>query len=206
MKNRLIIIGASGHGKVIANIAKLNGYKEIAFLDDDTSKRNNEIYTVLGTSKEIGKFIDDNTDFIVGIGNNTVRKKISTFMEELDIIQPVLIHPTAVIDESVTIGEGTVVMANVVVNAYAKIGKYCILNTSATIDHDCVLGDYVHISPGVNVAGTVNIGNNCWICIGCAIANNLSICNDVIIGAGTTIIRNIEEPGKYVGIPLRRLD
>ena len=127
-------------------------------------------------------------------------------LKERDIKLPILIHPSAVIDETVEIGEGTVFVANAVINAGTKVGKNCIINTSASVDHDCIVEDCVHVSPGVHIAGGVHIGKRTWVGIGSSVINNINIYDDVIVGAGTTIIKHIERPGKYVGMPLRRLD
>ena len=186
MNERLIIIGASGHGKVVADIAELNGYKEIAFLDDDRSKKNNGKYKVIGTCSDIDKFIDDH-DFFVAIGNNKIRKRITQILLDKDIIQPVLIHPNAIVDKTVLIKEGT----------------GCIINTASSVDHDCMIKDYVHISPGVHIAGTVKVGENTWIGTGTSVINNISIADDCIIGAGTVVIDDISNCGTYVGAPAR---
>lgn len=204
MKDRLVIIGASGHGKVIADIAKLNGYQEIIFLDDDLSKRKNGLYDVVGTTKDIDKYLEK-YDFIIAIGNNEIRKKITKQLDTKNIIQPVLIHPSAVVDATVTISSGTVVMANTAINADTKIGKGCIINTAATVDHDGNIADFVHLSPGVHIAGTVNIGANTWVATGASIINNLDICNDCIIGAGAVVVKDIKEQGTYIGVPARRI-
>lgn len=202
MKNKIVIIGASGHGKVIANIARLNGYKEILFLDDDQSKKKNGVYDVVGTTQDIAQY-KEQYDFIVAIGNNEIRKKITEQLDDKNIMQPVLIHPSAVIDPTVTVTEGTVVMANAVINADTKIGKGCIINTAATVDHDGNIANFVHLSPGVHIAGTVNIGANTWVATGVSIINNLDICDNCIIGAGAVVVRDIKEQGTYVGIPAR---
>lgn len=204
MNKKIVIIGASGHGKVVADIARLNGYEEIHFLDDDTSKKRCGKYLVVGTSKNIAQYKDD-YDFIISIGSNKIREKISDFLEKAGIRQTVLVHPSAVIDETVNIGEGTVVMANAVINAEVKIGRSCIINTASSIDHDCIIEDYVHVSPGVHIAGTVSIGKSTWLGIGTTVINNLSICANCIIGAGSTVIKDIKEVGTYVGSPSRRL-
>jgi len=207
MCKKLIIIGASGHGKVIANIAELNGYTEIYFLDDDKSKTMNGKYNIIATTHDIDKYISQGDyEFFIGIGNNEIRKKIYEMLKSSSAIIPSFIHPQSVIDSSVIIDEGTVIMANAVINSSTKIGKCCIINTASTVDHDCIIGDFTHISPGVHIAGTVNIGKNCWIGVGCSVINNLKIYDDVTVGAGTTIIGDIKESGKYVGLPLRRLD
>ena len=204
MNKDVIIIGAGGHGKVIADIAKLNGYKEIYFLDDDINKHKIGEYQIIGTSKDIDKY-KEKYDFIVGIGNNKIRKKFSLKLNERKIKQPSLIHPSAVIDQTVNIGQGTVVMSNVVINADSKIGNGCIINTSSSIDHDCLISNYTHISPGVHIAGNVYIGEETWLCIGSVIINNITIGSNIIVGAGATVINSIDENGIYVGIPAKRM-
>lgn len=203
MNKKIVIIGASGHGKVVADIAKLNGYDEILFLDDDKSKTSCGKYQVVGTSKDIKKYRA--YDFIIAIGNNKIREKISDTLEKENIKQSVLIHPSAVIDETATINEGTVVMANAVINASVQIGRSCIINTASSIDHDCIIEDYVHVSPGVHVAGAVTIGRSTWLGIGSTVINNLEICANCIIGAGSTVIKDIKEEGTYIGSPAERI-
>lgn len=203
MNKKIVIIGAGGHGKVVANIAKLNGYEEILFLDDGGDKKINGLYPVVGTTSEIGNYKD--YDFIVAIGNNQVRNKITTNLYDNSYKVVTLIHPTAVIDETVIIGDGSVVMANAVINAYAKLGKGCIVNTAATIDHDDVLEDYVHVCPGANVAGSTTIGYESWVGIGSSVINNVTIAPKCMIGAGTVVVNNLLETGTYVGVPAKKI-
>ena len=202
MCNKLMIIGAGGHGKVVANIAKLNGYKEIYFLDDDILKKYIGKYQIIGTTKDIDKYKEE-YDFFVAIGNNDIRKNISLKLSNLNVRQPILVHPTAVIDETVQLSEGTVVMANAVINADTKISKGVIINTGATVDHDCTIDQFTHVCPGVHIAGTVNIGKNVWIGIGCTIINNVSVCDNCLIGAGSVVVKNIVYQGIYIGIPCK---
>ena len=204
MKDKFVIIGASGHGKVIADIAKLNGYQEIIFLDDDITKTKNGKYDVVGTGKDIDKYLDQ-YDYFVAIGNNSIRKQITEKLEDKKIIQPVLIHPAATVDETAKISSGTVVMANAVINADMCIKKGCIINTAASVDHDCKLEDYVHLSPGVHIAGTVSIGERTWIGAGTTVINNIIITDNCVIGAGSTVIKDIEEIGVYAGVPVRKI-
>lgn len=200
----LVVIGASGHGKVVADIAKSNDYTNIIFLDDDISKKNVGNYLVLGTTDDVDDYIND-YDFIVAIGDNEIRKRITIFLEKKEAKFPILVHKTAIIGSEVEIGNGTVVMPSVVVNASTKIGKHCIINTSSSIDHDNIIENYVHISPGVHTAGNVHIGENTWIGIGSTVINNVSIESNVIIGAGSVVVKNIENRGIYVGVPTRRI-
>ena len=117
-----------------------------------------------------------------------------------------MIHPSAVIGTDVEIGIGSVVMAGVVINSSTKIGKGCIVNTSSSLDHDNIIEDYVHISPGVRTAGSVSIGKLTWIGIGSVVSNNVNIYSSCKVGAGAVVVKDITEPGTYVGVPVRRVD
>lgn len=197
---KLIIIGASGHGKVIADIAVRNGYEDIVFLDDDESVKECGGYLVIGKSTEAGKI---DTDVIVGIGNADVRKRIQESIPNEKLVT--LIHPDTVVAEDVVIGKGTVVMAGAVINPGVRIGKGCIINTCSSVDHDCVVGDYVHIAVGSHLCGTVSVGSGTWIGAGATVSNNISICPDCMIGAGAVVVKNIVEAGRYVGLPAKKI-
>lgn len=199
--NRLIIVGAGGHGKVIADNAVKNGYTDICFVDDHAVGVCMG-FPIIGTGEVLAELNDGKTDFVIGIGNNAVRKKIS---EKYDINWITLIHPSAQIAMNVSIGKGTVVMANVVINVCTTIGEHCIINTSAVVEHDNVVGDYVHISPGAKLSGTVTVGKHTWIGTGASIINNVDICDSCIIGAGTVVVKGIKESGTYVGVPARNI-
>lgn len=198
---KLAIIGASGHGRVIADIAKKNGYKEIVFLDDDESIHECGGYPVIGKSSEAGTI---DADVIVGIGNADIRKRIQESVSEEKLVT--LVHPNAVVAEDVVMGTGTVVMAGAVINSGTHIGKGCIINTCSSVDHDCAVGDYAHIAVGCHLCGTVIVGNGTWIGAGATVSNNVSICSDCMIGAGAVVIKNIAEYGTYVGVPVRRMN
>ena len=191
---KLTIIGAAGHGKVVANIARLNGYDEIEFLDDNESLTNCSGYPVVGKSD-----MDINGDMFVAIGNAKNREQLSNKSRLIT-----LIHPAAVIADDVEIGAGTVVMAGAVINSGTKIGCGVIVNTSSSIDHDCFIGDYAHVSVGSHLCGTVTIGSKAWIGAGATVINNVSIKEDCIIGAGAVVIRDVTETGTYIGVPARK--
>ena len=197
---KLAIIGASGHGKVVADIARRNGYSEIVFLDDDERIRECGGYSVIGKSSEAGTI---DADIIVGIGNADIRKRIQETIPHEKLVT--LIHPDAVIAEDVEIGAGTVIMAGAVINPGARIGKGCIINTCSSVDHDCEVGDYVHIAVGSHLCGTVTVGHGTWIGAGAIVSNNVSICPNCMIGAGAVVIKEIKESGIYVGVPAKRV-
>ncbi len=198
--NKLIIIGASGHGKVVADIAKKNGYTEIVFLDDSEYVTECGGYPVVGRSADVNKI---DADVVVAIGSAEIRKLIQESIDESRITA--LIHPDAVVAEDVEIGAGTVVMAGAVINPGVRIGKGCIVNTCSSVDHDCAVGDYVHVSVGAHVAGTVTIRENTWIGAGATVSNNVTICSGCMVGAGAVVIKDISEPGTYVGVPAKKV-
>ena len=194
MKN-VVILGAGGHAHVIADIIKANGNSVVAFLDDDLSQPD-----CSGPISDYTKFKD--CEFVIGIGNGLVRKDLSS----LNLKWHIAVHPSAVVSESVTLGDGTVVMPKAVINARSRIGKHSIINTGAIVEHDNVIGDFSHVSVGVKMGGTVHIGNNVMLGIGSIVKNNITICDDVVVGAGALIIHDITESGTYSGTPAKKND
>ncbi|WP_413382768.1 acetyltransferase [Alkalihalobacillus sp. 1P02AB] len=205
MKKKLLIIGASGHGKVVADIAlRMNKWDKIAFLDDDKSISNSMGLKVVGKSSEVSHYLSDH-DIFIAVGNNDIRKAIQNKLEAKGASIPTLIHPKAIIGNSVKLAIGTVIMAGVVINSYTTIGKGCIINTGATIDHDNLIEEFVHISPGVHLAGTVTVGQGSWLGIGSVVSNNISIAKCCKVGAGAVVVKDISETGTYVGVPVRKI-
>jgi len=204
-KNRLLIIGASGHGKVVADIAiKMNKWQSISFLDDDEFIKTSMELEVIGKTADAFTYKDE-ANFFVAIGNNVTREKIQEKLINEGLTVVTLIHPSAVIGSDVVIGDGTAVMAGVVINSSSRIGKGCIINTSCSLDHDNVIEDYVHISPGTNLAGAVRVGKGSWIGIGSIVSNNVNIASGCKVGAGAVVVKDITETGTYVGVPVRRV-
>ena len=196
---KIVIIGASGHGKVAADIALKCGYTDIVFLDDNISIKNCGRHSVVGSNDRVE---DINGDVIVAIGNSAARRRIQESIEEERLA--VLINPDAVVAEDVTIGSGTVVMAGTVINPGSMIGRGCIINTCASVDHDCKLGDYVHVAVGAHLAGSVEVGDETWIGAGATVSNNIEICGRCMIGAGAVVVKDIEEAATYLGVPARQ--
>ncbi len=197
----VIIIGAGGHARVIADIVRCRGDRVLGFLDDFAQEGIGEI-PVLGAVKSYANY--PGACFIVGIGNAAVRRKVAESME--GVAWYTAIHPAAVVsDMNVSIGPGTAVMAGAVINPGAAIGEHCILNTAAVVEHDNRIGDFAHISVGAKLAGTVTVGEDTWVGIGAVVSNNVSICGGCFIGAGAVVVKSITEPGTYVGVPARRM-
>ena len=201
MNNRLIIIGAGGHGKVIADNAIKNGYTDICFVDDHATGICMG-FPVVGTGADVSSLDDGKTDFVIAVGNNGIRKRIA---EAHDVNWVTLVHPSAQIGAYVSIGKGTVVMAGAIINPCASIGEHCIINTGAIVEHDNVIGDYVHISPNAALGGTVWVGERTHIGIGTVVKNNIRICGGSTVGAGAVVVKNIEHPGTYIGVPAKEM-
>ncbi len=196
MSKSIYIYGASGHGLVVADVAKSCGYEDIVFLDDDKSKG----FLAFDDIKE-------NIDYHIafGIGNNQIREKLYKKVKENGFSTPILIHPSSIISSSAKIEEGTVVMPNVVVNAKAYIGKCVILNSSCVVEHESIIGDYVHISPKVAIAGDVKIGDFTHIGIGSSVIQCLEIGKNSIIASGSVIKKNIADFKKAYGTPCKEI-
>lgn len=199
MKRQLVIIGAGGHGKVTADLAKKLGYERILFLDDAL------IQGVEGKVSEFVRYVGC-SDFFVAIGNNMVRKRIAEELKSKGAVLVSLIHPNAVVSDNVRIGKGTVVMAGAVVNTDTVLGDGVIVNTCASVDHDCCVGDYVHVAVGAHVCGAVTVREYTWIGAGATLINNISICEKCVIGAGAVIVHSINAEGTYIGVPGRKLN
>ena len=202
MCNRLVIIGAGGHGKVIADIALKRGYTDIVFADDNAGGLCMG-FPIICKSTDVQKLNDGQTDFVIGIGNNGVRKRIA---EQHKINWVTLVHPSAQIGVNVKIGLGTVVMAGAIINSCATVGSHCVINTGAVVEHDNTLEDYVHISPRAALGGTVRVGEGAHIGIGAIVKNNIEICGKCTIGAGAVVIGNLAQVGTYIGIPARKIN
>lgn len=203
--NKLTILGASGHGKVIADIALLNGYDEIVFLDDDISIKALGKFPVVGKTTDTEGLKNDGYDFFVGIGNASIRQRMQNKLVKDGCSITTLIHPKSSIAYDVTIGFGSVIMAGAVINPGSTIGEGCIINTGASVDHDNIIGDFSHISVGAHTAGTVTIGKRSWLGIGAIVSNNITIGNDCMIGAGAVVVKDLKEVGTYVGVPANKI-
>lgn len=191
----LYLYGASGHGKVIAEIAEEHGVIIKAFIDNDITKKTIYDYMV------IHEMPNELSNIIICIGNNQIRKSIAEQNNKLFF--PILIHPSANISKRATIEAGSVAMAGVSINCDVNIGKHCIVNTNASIDHDCKIGDFVHISPNVALAGNVTIGEGTHVGIGACVIQGVKIGKWCTIGAGAVIIKDIADGCTVIGNPGR---
>jgi UDP-N-acetylbacillosamine N-acetyltransferase len=205
---KLIIWGASGHARVVADIIRLSGVYAIAgFIDDVHPERAGESFegsTILGGRETLADSLGSGvTHLIAAFGDCKERLKISRFAAEQGFVLGTAIHPSAVVAASSHIGAGTVIAANAVVNPATTIGDGVIVNTSASIDHDCRIGNGAHVSPGACLAGGVSVGDCAWIGIGAAIADGRKIGDRAIVGAGAVVVDDIPPDVVAYGVPAR---
>lgn len=204
-KPQLAILGASGHGKVVAETAELLGYECVFFDDTYPEKHSNEVWPVVGTSADLFERFSEFSGVVVAIGNNAIRAQKIAEIQKTGAVLPSLIHPKAIVSEYAEIGEGSVVFAGVVINAFVRVGAGAILNTSCTIDHDCLLGDAVHISPGAHLAGGVTVADYVWVGLGASIKQQADIAANALVGAGAVVLNDVAAGAVVVGNPAKPL-
>ena len=190
--SKLIIIGAGGHGRVVADAAN----RECVFVDKEAGDQKGVL-----AMEDLSSLQQNDDEVIVGIGDNNTRMKVLSGLSNIATV----VHEDATVSESATLGDGTVVFARAVVNPNASVGRGCIINTAATVDHDCVLEDGVHISPGAHVGGGVSIGTCSWIGIGASVKHGVKIGDNVIVGASAAVVNDIRDGVTVVGVPAREL-
>lgn len=201
MKN-IIIVGSSGHAKVIMDIIeKENKYKLIGLLDRFRKEGESTLgYKILGIEEELPRLIDEYNiaGVIIGIGDNSVRSKVAMNIRELCPDLPFLstVHPNATIATDVSIGEGTVIMAGACINSSCEIGEFCIINTNASLDHDSKMGDYASLAPGVTTGGKCRIGNLSAITLGVTVLDRVTIGENTVVGSGALVLKDL--PGNVL--------
>lgn len=207
-KNRLILVGGGGHCKSVIEAAESAGYQILGVLDLPEEVGKEVLSTkVIGTDDDILAYVDK-AEFVITVGfikNPAIRIKLYNKIKEAGGKLATVIASTAYVSKYAEIGEGTVVLHQAFVNAGAKVGKNVILNTMTDVDHDAVIGDFTHLSAGVLVAGEAKVGDRCFCGIGSTIQHTRTVTSDVILGAGTLVVKDISEPGVYIGSPAKLL-
>jgi sugar O-acyltransferase (sialic acid O-acetyltransferase NeuD family) len=206
MTRRLAILGAGGHGKVVADTAMESGWQDLMFFDDAADlPRLVGGWPVVGGSGDLIGALGGFAAVVVAIGNNRVRLDKTRGLIAAGAAAVSLVHPRAYVARDVKVGPGTVVLAGAVVQPGSCLGAAVIVNTGATIDHDCVLGDGVHVCPGTNIAGFVSVGECAWLGIGCSVRQTLTIGAGSVVGGGAAVVAPVPEGATVVGVPARSL-
>ena len=207
MSKELAIVGASGHGKVVADVAEQLGFI-IKFYDDaHPNKTTIDHWPILGSTSDLIASYHKNVELfnnvIVAIGNNDIRCQKIKQLQDKGFNLITLIHPSALVSRYAEIENGTVIFPRAVINAFARIGLGAIINTGSIVEHDCIVGDYAHISPNVSLSGGVEVGSKCWIGVGSQVKQLVKIGNNTIIGAGSTVLSDIPSDVTAVGSPAK---
>lgn len=204
MFDKIVLIGYSGHGLVVTDAALKAGMSLKFYADRHPIVENPFNLSYLGFEGD-EKFTGWNSDykFVLGVGDNNVRKAITLRISEHNGQMINVIHPDSSISDMVNMGFGNFVSRRVAINPLVEIGNYCILNTGCIVEHECKIGDGVHIAPGAVLAGNVEVGNLTFVGANSVIRQGVKIGSNVIIGAGSVILKNVEDNQKVVGNPGR---
>jgi sugar O-acyltransferase (sialic acid O-acetyltransferase NeuD family) len=202
----LVVFGAGGHGKVVADVARSAGFALAAFVDDAPSRVGTAIWDlpVLGWER----FLDERERwpgavFAMGVGDNAARERCQERVEAAGFEAVAAVHARATVAPTARIGAGSVLMAGAVVNPDAVLSRGCIVNTGAVVEHDCRLGGFVHLSPNAALGGAVEIGERTHLGLGAVALPGVRIGKDVRVGAGAVVHRDVADGLTVVGVPAR---
>lgn len=205
---RIIILGAGGHARVIADIVIRQRRPLIGFMDDRVRGPVNG-FPCLGPISDLDAVVsslgEGHVSLVVGIGDNHTRyrvvERVSPIVVKHQMTFTTVIDPSAIISAHAQLGPGTVVMPNAVVNSGARVGSHTIINTAATVDHDCIIEDFVHLSPGVHLAGNVTVQCGAHLGIGAVAIPGVRIGSWTVVGAGSVVVREIPDRVVAYGVP-----
>lgn len=197
----VVVLGGSGHAKVVIATLSGQGIRNLVALDDDPEKQGRAILGVQICGSLENVLAYPGWQAIIAIGDNTVRAAVARRIPCAS--WTCAIHPTAFVDCSAQIGEGTVIFAGAVVQPDSTIGRHVIINTGATVDHDCSIGDYAHLAPGVNLGGQVSIGEGAFLGVGARVIPGVHIGAWTTVGAGAVVIRDVPEHAMVAGVPAK---
>ena len=201
---KLAVLGASGHGKVVADTALLLGWPEVEFFDDAwPQKMFAGRWGVIGSTDLLLERVAEFDGAIVAIGDSHKRLEKFSNLKNSGFNLVTLIHPNAVVSSGAEIGPGSVVFAGAIVNIDVIIGECVIVNTAATVDHDCILGNGVHIAPGAHLSGNVHVKAGSWLGVGACVKQGILIGAKVTVGAGAVVVSDISDGLTVAGNPAR---
>ncbi len=198
--SKVKIYGAGGHAKVLKCLLEENNI-QITGVYDDYCHGANSYFGFINkglVTSEFESLASDNTPFIIGIGDNSIRANLAA---KIASSFTKAIHKTAVFSTLSTIGEGSVVFAGAVVQCMTRLGRHVIINTKASVDHDCKLGDFVHIGPNATLCGGIQVGEGALIGAGAVVLPNVKIGKWSVIGAGAVVTKDVPDNVTVIGVP-----
>lgn len=201
----VLVIGASGHAKVVIELVRAAGaYEIIGLIDLNLSGAAILGVPILGTDEDLPRLRREGiAHAFVGIGNNQRRLKTSYYLRKIGFKIINAISPAAIISPSASLGDGIAVMAGAVINAEGRIDDFSIINTHASVDHDCWIGEGAHVCPGSTLAGNVRVGSLAFIGAGATVVPGITIGQNATIGAGASVLRDVPDGASAWGVPAR---
>jgi sugar O-acyltransferase, sialic acid O-acetyltransferase NeuD family len=207
----IVLVGSSGHAKVIIDIVEKQGCYRIAGLIDAFRAVGEATlgYRVLGGEADLDRLVSEHDlkGVIVAIGDNSVRANVAAKVADVCPQLPFVsaVHPAASIGKGTSIGPGTVVMAGAVINADCRVGRFCIVNTKASLDHDCIMEDFSSLAPGVTTGGNCRIGNHAAVSIGAVLRHGITIGEHSVVGAGSIVLKAVDAFSVAYGTPAKKV-
>jgi sugar O-acyltransferase (sialic acid O-acetyltransferase NeuD family) len=212
---RFLVVGAGGHGRVVADLVRALGHSVAGFVDDDPAKIDSAVDStgsrVTITLQTLLRYVDANGELpaaadhvALAIGGNARRLELFTQLRRH--CAPALIHPSAVVSPTAYVGDGSVVFAASAINSEARAGCAAIINTGAIVEHDCTVHDGVHLSPGAVLCGTVSVGARSWIGAASVVIQGRCVGSDAIVGAGAVVVHDVPDGVVVFGNPARVQD
>lgn len=204
--SKIVVIGAGGHAKVIIDLLRSGGHEVVACLD--AGKRGqvvNDVFVQGGEDVELPRLVEQGIDgLFIALGDGALRRRVAARLESFGLEMVNAVGRSAVISPSAKLGCGIAVMEGAVINADAVIEDFAIINTNASVDHDCVVGAYSHIAPGSALAGGVTVSCEVFLGAGARVIPGVSIAAGTVVGAGSVVVKDIDFPGTWVGVPARQ--
>jgi sugar O-acyltransferase (sialic acid O-acetyltransferase NeuD family) len=203
------VFGASGHGKVVADVARAAGHEVAGFVDDDPDRRRAGLWglPVLGWDEcASGAGGDGRAAIALGVGDNRARERVFDRVLAAGLEVVTIVHPSAVVAPRARLGAGVVVMALVAVNPDAEVGDGAILNTGCVVEHDCRVGRFAHLSPNSALGGGVEIGDRAHLGLGAVVLPQVRVGAEARVGAGAVVHRAVAPGATVVGVPARPVE
>jgi len=203
MKEAICVIGAGGHARSVINLLRLNTIALSGVFDNSYDKKKKELIAGIPLKGAMDDF-PPHAKIVLAVGDN--KKRHALYKQFKDkVLKKNILHPSAIIEEATSLGEANLIFAGAYLNTEAKIGDNNIINSHAVLEHEVIVGSHNHISVGAVLCGRVSIGNQCFIGAGATVIDKIKITDGVTVGANAVVVKDICQPGIYVGNPARKI-